>query len=105
MSGLEQLETRRNEIAALCRKYGVKRLRVFGSAVREDWDTHSSDYDFVADFGYPPTGVNLFTQQFGLIADLQDLLGRSVDVVDLQATSKANLINAVESEAVELYAA
>lgn len=105
MSGLEQLEARRSEIVALCRKYGVSRLRVFGSAVRNDWDTNSSDYDFVADFGTPPSGINLFTQQFGLIADLQDLLGRPVDVVELKATSKTGFVSAVESEAVELYAA
>jgi uncharacterized protein len=42
---------RRPEIAALCRRFGVRRLAVFGSAARSaDFDPQRSDVDFVVAF-------------------------------------------------------
>lgn len=82
MDPLALLQSRSDEIAALCRKYGVLRLRVFGSAVRGDWDAAKSDFDFLADFGTPPPGVNLFDQQFGFQVDLERLFARKVDLVE-----------------------
>jgi predicted nucleotidyltransferase len=42
----------RKEIADLCRRYGVIRLEVFGSAARgTDFDTDRSDIDFMIDLG------------------------------------------------------
>lgn len=35
------------ELDELCRKYGVLRLRLFGSALRDDWDPNQSDFDFL----------------------------------------------------------
>ena len=35
------------QIADLCRTFGVRRLDVFGSAVREDFDPARSDVDFL----------------------------------------------------------
>jgi predicted nucleotidyltransferase len=40
-----------SEIAALCRRYGVRRLEVFGSAARGiDFDPATSDADFLVEF-------------------------------------------------------
>jgi predicted nucleotidyltransferase len=38
-------------IAALCRKYKVMRLHVFGSAVGPDFEPGRSDVDLLVDFG------------------------------------------------------
>jgi len=84
MSGVDLLERHRPEIEALCRRYGVRRLRVFGSGVRPDWDPDRSDIDLAAEFGDPPQGVDLFMQQFGLLVRLEELLG-PVDLVDWSA--------------------
>jgi len=46
---------RQREIAALCRRYGVHRLALFGSIVGGDFDSASSDVDVVVEFG-PPGG-------------------------------------------------
>jgi len=105
MEGLRLVESHRKAIDSLCRKYGVKRLRLFGSALREDWVADKSDFDFLAEFGSPPAGVNLFEQQFGLLADLEKLLGRPVDVVDWNAAKKPQFKRNVESRSLELYAA
>lgn len=82
MDPLALLQAKCDDIAALCRRYGVERLRLFGSAVRADWNEETSDLDFLAEFGPPPEGINLFEQRFGLQEDLERLLGRKVDLVE-----------------------
>jgi predicted nucleotidyltransferase len=48
---LPLITERRSEIAALCRRFGVRRLAVFGSAARStDFDPQCSDIDFVVAF-------------------------------------------------------
>ena len=45
------LENKREAIVALCRTYGVVRMDVFGSAVRDDFRPGESDVDLLVDFG------------------------------------------------------
>jgi len=79
------IEQRRAEIADLCRRYGVRRLEVFGSAARgTDFDPARSDADFLVDFE-PGNDMPPLRQFFGLAEDLQALLGRSVDLVETGA--------------------
>jgi len=105
VTATELLEFRHAQIEVLCRRYGVKRLRVFGSALRPDWDPNKSDFDFLAEFGPPPPGVNLFDQQFGLQVDLERLLGCPVDVVDWHAAKKPIFRSIADSQARDVYAA
>lgn len=105
MDPLSILEANRAAIEALCRKYGVRRLRIFGSVLRPDWDPATSDFDFLAEFDPPPPGINRFDQQFGLIVDLEKLLGRPVDLVDWGAARKPLFREVAESQAREWYAA
>ena len=68
-------------IAAICQRYGIRRLEVFGSAARaNDFDPAHSDADFLVEFasGVQP-GLNAI---FGAKADLEALLGRGVDLVE-----------------------
>ena len=72
---------RRPGIAAICQRYGIRRLEVFGSAARaNDFDPAHSDADFLVEFasGVQP-GLNAI---FGAKADLEALLGRGVDLVE-----------------------
>ncbi|HEY3779800.1 MAG TPA: nucleotidyltransferase domain-containing protein [Fimbriimonadaceae bacterium] len=105
MNAIAVLEKSRTQIEALCAKYGVLRLRLFGSSVRQDWNFDRSDFDFLADFGEPPAGIASYVQLFGFIADLEELLGRHVDVVDLNAVSKPNFKENATIESQEWYAA
>lgn len=105
MRAEEELAKYREGIEALCRKYHVKRLRLFGSAVRDDWDPDKSDFDFLAEFHEPPGTMSLGVQFFGLAYELEELLGRRVDLVDWKTTRKPVFREAAEREAVEWYAA
>ena len=75
--GIKQiLAGKRNEILRIASKHGVSSIRVFGSVARGDAGPHS-DIDFLIEIGgdTPPWFPG------GLIADLEELLGRPVDVV------------------------
>ena len=70
------------EIAALCRKYEVKYLELFGSAAREDFDPDRSDLDFVVDF-LSQEWHGAADRWFGLQEGLEALFARKVDLVSL----------------------
>ncbi len=75
------VEQHRAEIEALCRRYGVTRLDVFGSVTGDDFDEARSDVDFLVEFddAFPVNGLR---QYFGFKEDLEPLLGRTVDLVE-----------------------
>ena len=74
---LEYLRTeKRDEILALAQQHGVKDVRVFGSVVREE-DTDESDIDFLIELNQGGKLGNWFD----FWDDLENLLGRDVDVV------------------------
>ena len=70
------LEARRDEILRIAARHGVTRVRVFGSMARGD-ARPDSDLDLLIDAG--PIRTPFFPG--GLIADLEELLGRKVEVV------------------------
>jgi len=72
----EILHRRRNEILSLAARRGAFNVRVFGSAARGEADPRS-DVDFLVDLEPGRSLLDLG----GLLMDLQDLLGRKVDVV------------------------
>jgi predicted nucleotidyltransferase len=67
-----------NQLADLCRRYGVRELSVFGSAVRGEL-THGSDIDVMVEFE-PGARVGLVKFE-SLSDDLEALMGRKVDLV------------------------
>lgn len=73
------LEEKREEIAAICRKYGVTRLEVFGSAANGRFDPARSDVDLL--YVFAPRDFGYAAAFFGLEAELEALLGRKVDLV------------------------
>ena len=92
-------------VDALCRRYAVRRLALFGSAVRGDFDQLRSDLDFVVDFGPPPHNMGLVDQYFGLVDELESLLGRTVDLVERPAVRNPYFRKSVEDTEVGVYAA
>ena len=105
MSGMDLLESHRPQMVALCREYGVTRLRVFGSALTENWDVDKSDFDFAVECGPPPAGFNSFTQFFTFAYLLEELVGRRIDLVDWNAARKPELRQEIDRTAIDLYAA
>ena len=75
-----RLVLRREQIADLCRRYGVSRLEVFGSAVDGTFDAQRSDYDFIARFTSDPHAS--LARRFLAFGDaLEELLGRKIDLM------------------------
>jgi hypothetical protein len=72
----ELICAKRNEILRIAAKHGARNIRVFGSVARGE-ARPESDVDFLIDAG--PVTSSWFPA--GLIVDLQDLLGRPVEVV------------------------
>ena len=64
-------------IETLGRKFGAKRIRVFGSVARGE-DNDRSDVDFLVEL---PRRYNFFAQRMPLTEELSLLLDRPVDVV------------------------
>ena len=83
------IEQHREEIAGLCRRFGVRRLEVFGSAARgEDFDPATSDADFLVSFD-EATDRSYWKRVTDLTEALQGLLGRPVDLVERGAVESS----------------
>lgn len=99
------LENHREQILALCRRFGVKRLDAFGSAVREDgFDPQRSDIDLLVEFE-TTDATSHARAYFGLLAALQDLLACPVDLVEIRAVSNPYLLESIQASRRQIYAA
>ncbi len=79
-----EIAQKRAAIAALCRRYGVARLEVFGSAARvSDFDLSRSDADFLVTF--TPEAQNDLAVFADFKEELEKLLDRRVDLVEREA--------------------
>ena len=68
------------EGAALCRRFGVRRLKLFGSVATGQDDPTESDVDFLVELETLPDGTYA-DAYFGLLESLETLLQRPVDLV------------------------
>jgi uncharacterized protein len=94
---LDELHSQREAIQTLSRRYGARRIRVFGSVARRE-ERPDSDVDFLVDF---PRGYDLFAERMPLTDRLAQLLNRKVEVVpehELNRHIRENVLR----EAVEL---
>lgn len=90
------------EIAALCDRYGVAHLELFGSATREDFDPRASDYDFLVELDTHVPGSR--AKRWLELADaMEQLLGRPVDLVNPRTIRNRYLLQAVNSSRTVLY--
>ena len=92
----ELVAKKRNDILRIAARHGVRRIWVFGSVARGEAGP-ASDVDFLIEVG--PQHSPFFPG--GLVADLEALLGRRVDVVEPEGLY-APLKDAVLKEAVPL---
>jgi len=76
MGELQIVQQRKKEIIAVAQAHGLVNVRVFGSVARGE-DTAQSDIDFLVDLEKGRTLLDLG----GALVQLQDLLGRRVDIV------------------------
>src|SRR5580704_277407 len=92
------------ELTAICQRHGVRRLELFVSATREDFDPATSDLDFLVDF-LSDDWHGAADRWFGLIEDLEAIFDRKVDLVDSTVAKNPHFLRVIQSDRVELYAA
>src|SRR5437868_2455456 len=81
---LDEIHQHRLTLEALCRRFGVRRLELFGSAASGRFDSASSDIDFLVEF-LPESAMGPFHQFIDFQLELQKLFGRQVDLVERSA--------------------
>ncbi len=86
-------ETHKNEIAALCDKYDVIKLDVYGEINTPDYDPSE---DFVRFLGIFAKDGDLFLRVTGLMIDLESLLGLRV-LVAVDGDLSASFLRSIES--------
>ena len=77
-----QVQLDRSALASFCRKWRIRELSVFGSALRDDFGPES-DLDFLVSFE-PGASWDLW-DLVGLREDLMSIAGREVDIVAKEA--------------------
>ncbi|MDW8382529.1 MAG: nucleotidyltransferase family protein [Verrucomicrobiota bacterium] len=89
------------ELKHFCRRYRVRRLSLFGSVLRDDFDPHS-DVDVLVEF--EPDATIGFLTLARMARELSALFGRTVDLVPRSGLKPA-IREAVLSEERVIYAA
>lgn len=95
-------DPRSAEVAPLCRRFGVRRLDLFGSAATGAFDPARSDVDLLVEFDDDP--AHLFDRYFGLKESLEALYGRPVDLVAAGSLRNPYFIAAVNETRRLVYA-
>lgn len=102
---LPLIESKKAEIAALCRQHHVRRLDVFGSAACvTDFDPARSDIDFLVEF-LPQPPPAYADNYFGLMEHLATLFERHIDLVTVPSVRNPYLKDSIEKSRELLFAA
>ncbi len=95
---------KREEIAELCRKHHVRRLSVFGSAARDDFDPEKSDVDLLVEFD--ASSIERYAKNFFALEDsMVSLFGRKVDLITEGTIRNPYILRRVEQHREQLYGA
>jgi len=78
---IDALAAKLDGVAALCGRYGVNRLEVFGSAAAGDFNPSRSDIDFIVEFQPDMPMGPWMSRYFSFRDDLAALLGWPVDLM------------------------
>lgn len=91
-------------LAELCAANGVRRLAIFGSASREDFDPGRSDLDVLVKLE-AATSAEYAERYFRLREELARLTGRRVDLMTEASLTNPYLERRIAAERISLYAA
>ena len=75
------VEEKLEDVRHLCEKYRVRKLTIFGSAVKGTFDAEKSDLDFVVEFFEEADPMVMGRRYLDLWGALMDLFAREVDLV------------------------
>ncbi len=95
------VEERLPDLILICQRNGIRRLELFGSAAREDFEPPRSDLDFIATFDDSnPPGV--FDSYLDALLQLEELFGRKVDLLEADTITNPYLREAIEQDRIVL---
>ena len=98
------LESHQAVLVELCRKFGVDRLDVFGSAARGDFEPGRSDVDLVVRFAR--AGERGYADRYLQFAEaVEAALGCRVDLLTERSLRNPILIEQIAKDRLNLYAA
>ncbi len=97
------VESKKDKLVALCQKYDVKTMHLFGSVCTSNF-TPESDIDILISF--KEVSIDKYTDNyFELHYELEKLFKRKVDLITENALSNPYFIESVEATKQLLYAA
>lgn len=102
---IPELVERKSDLEGLCRRLGVRRLEVFGSAATGEFHPEDSDIDFLVEFDPAVIGPGYFRRYFDLKESLEQMFGRPVDLVINSAIRNPYFRQSVDRSKILLYAA
>jgi predicted nucleotidyltransferase len=83
---IKNLNIPEERLREICKRYLIRELAVFGSALREDFN-EKSDIDLLVEFK-PDSGISLF-DVVDLKEEFERLFGRDIDLVSKNAMQKS----------------
>jgi hypothetical protein len=92
------------EITNLCQRYRARRLAVFGSIVRTDFESAGSDADFLVGFEPVPVAERMHNY-LGLREALGALLSRSIDLIEDGTIRNPYILRKVKQKLLLFFAA
>lgn len=101
---VRMLEDNRRDLEALCERFGVARLDVFGSALRDDFQTDRSDLDLLVAFRQM-TPHQRADAYFGFLKEFRAPMGVEIDLVVPGAVKNRFIAEDIASTKQSFYAA
>lgn len=95
--------SRREALAEVCRRFGVQRLEVFGSAAAGGFDPERSDVDLIVEIG--KSDADPLEEYFGLKTELEAVLERPVDLLVEGSVRNPFILAGIEASREIVYAA
>ena len=77
-----RLKAIQDKVLPILKKYNVKKASLFGSVLRDDFQSSKSDIDVLVDLPDTIHGFDYVALKIDLQEELKKILGRPVDVVE-----------------------
>jgi uncharacterized protein len=81
---IPEIIQKQTDLAALCRRFGVRQLQLFGSAATGAFSPDGSDLDFIAEFA-DTQATDYADRYLDFAESLEELFHRPVDVLTKRA--------------------
>ena len=101
---IREVEEQAKTIEALCQRFHVHRLELFGSAASGGFNPQSSDLDFLVEFQDLRPGAYA-DAYYGLLEESQRIFRRNVDLVVARSVGNPYLLESIRRSRALLYAA